>query len=56
MEQPDILRYAVNTLERLQIPYLIVGLFASSIWGEPWLTMDIDIVIDLRSDQIVPLC
>ncbi len=56
MEQPDILRYGVNTLERIQIPYLIVGSFARSIWGEPRLTMDIDIVIDLRSDQIVPLC
>ena len=56
MEQPDILRYAVNALERLEIPYLIVGSFASSIWGEPRLTMDIDIVIDLRSDQIVSLC
>ena len=56
MEQPDVLRFAVNTLERLQIPYLVVGSFASSIWGEPRLTMDIDIVIDLRSDQIVPLC
>jgi hypothetical protein len=56
VEQPDILRYGVNTLERLQIPYLVVGSFASSIWGEPRLTMDIDIVIDLRADQIVPLC
>ena len=56
MEQPEILRYAVQALEQLQIPYLIVGSFASSIWGEPRLTMDIDIVIDLRSDQIVQLC
>jgi hypothetical protein len=56
VEQPDILRYAVHTLRQLQIPYLVVGSFASSIWGEPRLTMDIDMVIDLRLDQVVPLC
>ncbi len=52
MEQPDILRFAVNTLEQFQIPDLIVGALASSIWGEPRLIMNIDIVIDLRADQI----
>ena len=56
MEQPEILRYAVGVLEQLQIPYLVVGSFATSIWGEPRMTLDIDMLIDLQPQQINPLC
>ncbi len=56
MEQPDVLRYAVGVLEQLEIPYLVVGSFATSIWGEPRMTLDIDIVIDLLPNQIESLC
>lgn len=56
MEQPEILRYAVGVLEKLNIPYLIVGSFATSIWGEPRMTLDIDIVIDLLAEQIDTFC
>lgn len=56
MEQPEILRYAVGVLEKLNIPYLIVGSFATSIWGEPRMTLDIDIVIDLRTNQVEAFC
>ena len=56
MEQPEILRYAVGVLEELNIPYLIVGSFATSIWGEPRMTLDIDIVIDLREEQVEAFC
>ena len=51
MEQPEILRYAVNALEQLQIPYLVVGSFATSIWGEPRMTLDIDLLIDLQTSS-----
>ncbi len=56
MEQPELLRFTVETLERLQIPYLVVGSFASSIWGEPRFTNDIDILIELGLGQIATLC
>lgn len=56
MEQPEILRYAVCVLEKLNIPYLIVGSFATSIWGEPRLTLDIDIVIELGMEQVDAFC
>ena len=56
MEQPEILRYAVGVLEELNIPYLIVGSFATSIWGEPRMTLDIDIVIDLHAEQVKAFC
>jgi hypothetical protein len=36
------------TLERLGIPYLIGGSIASSLYGEPRSTNDVDFVIDIR--------
>ena len=56
MEQTDLLRIAVQTLERLGVSYAIVGSFASGTWGESRFTQDIDIVIDLKSSQVGPLC
>jgi hypothetical protein len=34
MEQIDILRHAVESLERMNVPYLVVGSFASIAYGE----------------------
>jgi hypothetical protein len=45
MEQIDILRHTVDVLERLAVPYLIVGSFASIAYGESRFTQDIDVVI-----------
>lgn len=56
MEQSDLLKLAVENLRRLDIPYAIVGSFASSVWGESRLTQDIDIVIDVSPAQVDALC
>jgi hypothetical protein len=56
VEQLELLRYAVEALERLAIPYAIVGSFASSVWGESRFTQDIDIVVDLAPSQVRELC
>ena len=56
MEQTELLRLAVQTLEQLQIPYALVGSYATSIWGEARFTADIDIVLDLRLGKISDLC
>jgi hypothetical protein len=56
VEQSDLLKLAIENLRRLNISYAIVGSFASSIWGESRLTQDIDIVVDLRSQQVASLC
>src|SRR2546426_357758 len=56
MEQLDFLRLAIEILERLQIPYLVCGSVASGAYGEPRMTRDIDIVIDLRLGRISDLC
>ena len=56
MEQSDLLKVAIRNLRLLNVPYAIVGSFASSVWGESRLTQDIDIVVDLKPQQVVSLC
>jgi len=52
----DLLRLTVESLRRLQIPYAIVGSFASGAWGEPRMTRDIDVVLQLDPQKIEGLC
>ena len=54
--QADVLRYVIGVLDRLQIPYLVCGSFASGSFGEPRMTLDIDIVVQLTRDSVVALC
>lgn len=56
MEQADLLRHTVSALEGLNVPYMLVGSFASTVYGEPRFTQDIDIVFDLPSDAIPSFC
>jgi len=44
-----------QTLDRLNIIYAVGGSFASSLHGVARATQDIDVVIDLRADQIEEL-
>lgn len=50
MEPADLLRYASDVCDRLQLTYLVTGSTATIAYGEPRLTNDIDIVVDLPSD------
>lgn len=56
MEQTDLLKYAVDALERLGIRYAIVGSFASGVWGESRFTQDVDVLIELSAEQVSELC
>jgi hypothetical protein len=56
VDQSELLRRVIEILEKLEITYMIVGSFASGAYGEPRLTQDIDVVVDLRPDQIAGLC
>jgi hypothetical protein len=47
----DLLR----TLERLQVPYVIIGAFAGSSYGITRVTLDVDIVVDLTEVHIQAL-
>jgi hypothetical protein len=55
LEQYEFLTHIVRCLEALNIPYFITGAVASIAYGEPRLTNDIDIVVDLKEDDILQL-
>jgi hypothetical protein len=55
MQPNDLLRQAVQCLEKAGIPYFITGAVAGIVYGEPRLTNDIDIVADVREDQLSEL-
>ncbi len=46
--------YVVKVLESLNIPYMVVGGFAAIFYGEPRLTIDVDIVVDMKPRHIPP--
>ncbi len=56
MEPSELLACLVRTLERLGIPYLVTGSNATIAYGEPRFTNDIDVVVDLRLNQVPALC
>lgn len=48
----DLYFDVLQTLERLEIDYVIIGAFAGVSYGVTRATFDIDIVIDLKEAQI----
>jgi len=52
MEQSDLLRLLVETLERLGIGYQITGSNATIAYGEPRFTNDIDVVVEMWPEQV----
>jgi hypothetical protein len=51
----SVLLVVTSALERLGIPYVLVGSFASSMYGLYRATADIDIVADIKAEQVKPL-
>ena len=56
MDQADLLRHAIGILESQGLTYMLVGSYASAIYGEPRFTHDIDIVIHMPADAAGRLC
>lgn len=59
MTQDDLvaaLDPVAKALEELGVPWHIGGSVASSTFGIPRTTMDVDLVADLRHEQAMPLC
>lgn len=56
-EQPDRTLYIdiLLTLERLEVPYVVVGAFAGIAYGVTRVTADVDIVVDLCETHIQTL-
>ena len=55
MPAPDPLAPFLEPLERLGLPYCITGSVAASVYGEPRLTADIDVVLLMRVEDIARL-
>jgi len=49
---PEILAEIIGTFERLDIPYVVGGSFASSVWGHPRQTRDIDVNLWLEHGHV----
>jgi hypothetical protein len=47
----DVLRDVVGRLEGAGIPYMLTGSIAMSVYAEPRMTRDIDIVVELAADD-----
>ena len=48
----DAFKRLLEVLDRLEIPYLVVGSTASSLHGISRPTMDVDLIAHLRADQV----
>ena len=56
MNQAELLERVIEVLESQHLPYMLVGSFASAAYGEPRLTHDIDIVVEMGLDSVDGLC
>jgi hypothetical protein len=56
MEPSELLRYAIQVLEKLGLRYFVTGSTATIFYGEPRFTNDIDIVVDLPPGRVEELC
>lgn len=56
MEPSELLGRVARELERLQVPYLVTGSMATIAYGDPRLTNDIDVVVDLPAHQVEAVC
>jgi hypothetical protein len=52
VEQEDLLRRTIEVLEGLGIRYAIVGSVASAAYGEPRLTQDIDVIVEIAAAHV----
>lgn len=52
MDQSERLRRVVLAFKGSDVEYLLVGSVASAAYGEPRLTLDIDVVADIPEDRL----
>ena len=52
MLQPELLKSVIDALKLTNIDYMVTGSIASSIYGPPRLTYDIDIIIAIVPDDV----
>lgn len=52
MEQDELMGLIIKAFESLKTPYMITGSQASAYYGEPRFTRDIDVVTELKEEQV----
>jgi hypothetical protein len=52
MEQSELMGLIIKAFESLKIPYMITGSQASAYYGEPRFTRYIDVVTELKGEQV----
>ncbi|HMF90843.1 MAG TPA: hypothetical protein VKL40_09380 [Candidatus Angelobacter sp.] len=52
MSSKEILREVIAALDKARIPYMVVGSFASNLYGAGRATFDIDVVVSATPEQI----
>jgi len=52
MDQGELLRWVVETFERLELRYFVTGSMATILYGEPRFTNDIDVVAQLPLSRV----
>ena len=50
MPEPNLFSIFISRLNTLGIRYMVTGAVASVIYGEPRLTHDIDLVVDMNKE------
>jgi hypothetical protein len=55
MHEHDLFTIFIDPLEELDLPYIITGAVASIIYGEPRLTHDVDLVLELQLKDVEKL-
>ncbi|MBE9508869.1 MAG: hypothetical protein IMY86_12585 [Chloroflexi bacterium] len=53
--QSEILLFVIGQLEQLDIPYMLVGSFASNYWGRPRFTHDADMIVEIPANKAASL-
>ncbi len=56
MNQGEFFSFVVDVLAEMRIPYMITGSVASMAYGEPRMTLDMDIVIDFPQEKVEDFC
>ncbi len=55
MPEPNLFQIFVGRLNRIDIKYMVTGAVASIIYGEPRITHDIDLVVELNNENVEKL-
>jgi hypothetical protein len=51
MQEPNLFQIFISPLNRMGVRYMVTGAAAAIIYGEPRLTHDIDLVVELKTEE-----